>query len=95
MSSNAEENEDYLLLKWGTIKGWNFANSPEAFEALKQYNKIGSSVSAIAQRDTDRQKELISIMIREVQGEVQNDWTGEVYTNREDAVKYVLEYRSK
>jgi hypothetical protein len=33
---------DFLLLKWGTLKGWNFKNSPEAFEALKEYDSIGS-----------------------------------------------------
>ena len=87
-----EEINDYLLLKWGTLKGWDFGNSPKAFEALKKYNKLGSSMSAMAQKDTDKQKELICVMIENVKGEVQNDWTGEVYENREDAKKYVLEY---
>ena len=87
-----EENNDYLLLKWGTLKGWCFKNSPKAFEALKKYNELGSSFSAMAQRDTDKQKELICVMIDEVSGDVQNDWTGEIYKNKEDAKKYVLEY---
>lgn len=85
-------NNDYLLLKWGTLKRWCFENSPEAFEALKEYNQIGSSMSAMMQKDTPRQKELIFKMIDTVQGEVQNDWSGEVYENREDAKKYVMEY---
>jgi hypothetical protein len=89
---DTKENNDYLLLKWGTLKGWDFSNSPKAFEALKEYNSLGSSMSAMAQKDTDRQKELICIMIDNVQGHVQNDWTGEVYENKEDAKKYVLEY---
>lgn len=84
---------DYLLLKWGTLKGWCFENSPEAFEALKEYNSIGSSFSAMAQRDTPRQKELICIMIDKVNGPVSSDWTGEDWTdNREAAKKYVMEY---
>lgn len=86
------KNNDYLLLKWGTLKGWNFENSPEAFEALKEYDSLGASMSAMTQNDSDRQKELICIMIDKVNGEVQNDWTGEIYENREDAKKYVLEY---
>lgn len=88
------EKPDYLLLKWGTLKGWNFENSPKAFEALKEYNQIGSSFSAMAQNDTERQKELICIMIDEVKGPVQNDWSGEVYEDREQAKKYVLEHRA-
>lgn len=89
------ETNDYLLLKWGTLKGWCFKDSPKAFEALKEYNSLGSSFSVMAQRDTDRQKELICIMIDECIGEVQNDWSGEVYTNREDAKKYIMEYGKK
>jgi hypothetical protein len=84
--------KDHLLLKWGTLKGWHLKNSPEALEALKEYRKIGASVSAMAQRDTPRQTELICIMIDKVNGEIQNDWTGEVYENREDAKKYIMEY---
>lgn len=87
--------DDYLLLKWGTLKRWNFENSPKAFEALKEYAKLGYSMSAISQKDTDRQKELICVMIDNVQGEVQNDWTGEVYENREYAKNYVLNYEEK
>lgn len=87
-----KENNDYILLKWGTLKGWCFENSPEAFEALQEYDKIGSSMSAMMQDDTPRQKELICTMIEKVNGEVQNDWSGEVYVNKEDAKKYVMEY---
>lgn len=87
------ENKDYLLLKWGTLKGWCFQNSPEAFEAYKEYVEIGSSYSAMAQRDTDRQKELICIMIDKVNGPVSSDWTGEDWTdNRQAAKDYVLNY---
>lgn len=84
--------KDYLLLKWGTLKGWNFENSPESFEALKEYDLIGASLNAADQEDTPRQKELICVMIDKVNGEVQNDWTGEIYENREDAKKYVMDY---
>lgn len=87
---------DYLLLKWGTLKGWNFQNSPEAFEALKEYAKIGSCISAMLQKDTNRQKELICIMIDNVKGPVQSDWDGADWTNDRDAAKkYVMEYSAK
>lgn len=68
-----EKNNDYLLLKWGTLKGWCFKNSPKAFEALKEYKEIGSSFSAMMQKDTPRQKELICIMIDNVNGPITND----------------------
>ena len=91
-----QENKDFLLLKWGTLKGWRFENSPEAFAALEEYGKIGSSLSAMMQRDTPRQKELICIMIDKVNGSVQSDWTGEDWTNnRDEAKKYILEYGKK
>jgi len=89
-------NKDYLLLKWGTLKGWCFQNSPEAFEALKEYSEIGASVSSMMQNNTDRQKELICVMIDKVNGTVQSDWTGEDFTNnREKAKQYVINYGTK
>ena len=84
---------DYILLKWGTLKGWCFENSPEAFEALKEYNKLGSSYSAMMQHDTPEQKELICKMIDKVNGSVSSDWTGEDWTdNREAEKNYIMEY---
>lgn len=91
----SKENNDYLLLKWGTLKGWCFENSPEAFEALKEYNSLGASMSAMAQKDTPRQKELICQMIDKVNGPIQNDWTGETYDDKEKAKEYILEYGNK
>ena len=87
-----KENNDCLVLKWGTLKGWNFKNSPKALKAFEEYQSLCFSFSAMAQRDTQRQKELICIMIDEVNGSIQNDWTGETYTDKEEAKKYVLEY---
>ena len=88
----SNETSDYILLKWGTLKGWSFHNSPEAFEALKEYSSLGYGHGAMSQKYTPRQKELICKMIDLVNGEVQNDWSGKVYENKEDAKKYVLEY---
>ena len=91
-----KKNEDFLLLKWGTLKGYCFENSPEAFEALQEYGEIGASMSVMLQKDTPRQKELLCIMIDKVNGSVQSDWTGEDWTNnREAAKKYVMEYGNK
>ena len=92
----AKKNQDFILLKWGTLKGFCLENSPEAFAAVEEYYKIGSCMSAMMQKDTDRQKELLCIMIDKVNGEVSSDWTGEDWTNDRDAAKkYVMEYGIK
>lgn len=87
-----EESSDYILLKWGTLKAWSFHNSPESFEYFKKYASFGQSYGAMTQRDTIEQKELLLKMIDTLNGEVQNDWTGEIYENKEDAKKYIMEY---
>lgn len=84
---------DYILLKWGTLKGWCLENSPEAFEALKEYGEIGSSFSAMMQRDTPRQKELICTMIDKVNGTVTLDWDGiDCTDDHQKAKDYVMNY---
>lgn len=91
--TESEENNDYILLKWGTLKGWCFKNSPKAFEALKEYKSLGTSFSAMAQKDTDRQKEFICIMIDNVNGSITSDWSGEDFTNnRKGAKDYIMNY---
>lgn len=87
------KNSDYLLLKWGTLKGWNFENSPKSMKAMKKYLKIGASYSVMLQVDTQEQKKLICEMIDGVNGTITLDWTGEDCTNdKEKAKKYVTEY---
>jgi len=54
-----ENNNDYLLLKWGTIKGYSLKNSDEAWELMKKYNELGTCMSVMVQRDTPEQKEFI------------------------------------
>lgn len=89
------ETREYILLKWGTLKGWNFVGNEKLCHLMEEYVSIGSSYSAMAQVDTPRQKEIICLMIDECHGDIQNDWTGEIYANKESAKKYVLEYNSK
>ena len=84
--------DEYLLLKWGTLKGWNFGENEKAIELLREYIDLGSSMSVMLQKDTPKQKELICQMIDAVNGEIQNDWTGEIMT-KEAAKDYVMTYR--
>lgn len=83
--------KDSLTLKWGTLKAWHF-ETEECRRLLQQYVDLGSSVSAMAQRDTPEQKALICQMIDACDCEqIYLDWDGE-YVTKEAAKKYVMEY---
>ena len=83
--------QDRLTLKWGTLKAWGF-HSEKAIKLLKEYGEIGSSMSAMMQHDTPRQKEIICELIDEGNFEkVYLDWTDEK-VSKEEAKKYVMEY---
>ena len=86
-----EIEKSYLLLKWGTLKGWNLT-SDKMRELMDEYLSLGASWSAMTQHDTQRQKEIICQLIDECDGDIQNDWSGEIYTDKEEAKKYILEY---
>jgi len=43
------ENQDYITLKWGTLKSWKLT-SPKAKELIKQYNEVGSCVPVMLQK---------------------------------------------
>lgn len=88
MSDNIEE-KDHLTLKWGTLKSWSF-HSEKGLELLKEYNGIGSSMSAMMQKDTPRQKEIICELIDEGNfTEVYLDWDGK-NVSKDEAKKYVM-----
>lgn len=82
---------DSLLLKWGTVKRWDFKNEDcEAWQLLKEYLK-DSPLSCMANHPTEERKELLCKVIDKLNGEIQNDWTGEIMT-KEEAKKYILQY---
>jgi hypothetical protein len=81
---------EYLLLKWGTLKGWEL-KSEKSFAALRKYVDGGVSISAMAQHDTDEQKAALCELIDAVDGEIINDWSGEHMTKYEAKV-YIMEY---
>jgi hypothetical protein len=87
------DGKDHLLLKWGTLKSWNF-NSEEGKELLKQYFALGSSMGAMQQKDTQEQKELICKMIDVCDSPIREDWGG-TYMTKQEAKEYVLEYGKK
>jgi len=84
------EKQDYVTLKWGTLKAWRFT-SKKGKELFKKYCDLGSSLSAMAQRDTPEQKQLICEMIDIVPGDIFLDWDDK-YVSKKEAKKYVMEY---
>lgn len=88
-----EDKKDHLTLKWGTLKDWSF-HSEKAKKLFKEYSEIGSSMSAMMQHDTPRQKEIICELIDEGNfKQVYLDWDGK-WISKEEAKKYVMDYKS-
>jgi hypothetical protein len=81
---------DSLTLKWGTLKGWDIQNE-ETFALLQKWADLGSSYSAMAQRDTPEQKALICEIIDRIDGPIWNDWEGTKMT-QDEAKAYVMNY---
>lgn len=83
---------EYLLLKWGTLKGWNL-ETDKSREAAQRYADMGMSMGAMQQRDTPEQQQALCDLIDAIDGPITNDWSGEEMS-KDEAKRYVLEYRS-
>ena len=53
---------EHLLLKWGTLKGWN-VECEASTAALKRYFDDSVSASAMTQHDTPEQKQALCDLI--------------------------------
>ena len=84
---------EHLLLKWGTLKGWDVTGNEAAIAALGRYHDEPTSLGAMQQNDTSGQKQALCALIEAVDGPITNDWSGENMT-KDEAKKYVLEYRT-
>lgn len=83
---------EHLLLKWGTVKGWN-SLTDRSVEIMKRVFADGVSMScALDHPDQDRRL-ILCELIDQLDGDIQNDWTGEPMSKNE-AKKYVMDYRS-
>lgn len=83
--------DQHLLLKWGTLKGWDVTGNDDALAALRRYHDGPVSMGCMSQRDTADQKQALCDLIDAIDGPIQNDWSGEEMT-KDEAKKYVLEY---
>jgi hypothetical protein len=84
---------EHLLLKWGTLKGWDLGDNTEALAAAKRYEAGEMSASAMAQHDTPEQQQALCDLIDAIDGPITNDWSGEKLT-KEQAKAYIREYRA-
>lgn len=81
-----------IELKWGTLKCWSGLGE-KSLAIVQRWADLGYSMSAMAQHDTPEQKTLLCDLIDAVDGEIINDWTGELMS-KDEAKKYVMEYRT-
>jgi hypothetical protein len=84
------ENEDYVTLKWGTVKSYNIVTD-EVWDLMKKYLEMGTSMSAMAQRDTPDQKQLLCDIITLIGKPVYLEWDGK-YVSVEKAKEYIMNY---
>lgn len=79
-----------LLLKWGTVKGWDDL-SEKSQEIMARFFADGVSMSCAMDKPGDDRRAILCELIDQLDGEIQNDWSGEILS-KDDAKKYVLEY---
>src|ERR1700751_367564 len=53
---------DSIILKWGTLKGWDI-QTEKGMALLRRYVELGASYGAAQQRDTPEKKEIICQLI--------------------------------
>ena len=82
--------EEHLLLKWGTLKSWEFT-SDKGKKLLQEYFDLGSSYGAAQQKDSPRQKEITCELIDICDSPIQEDWGG-TYMTKQEAKEYVQNY---
>lgn len=92
--SDANQRQDYICLKWGTLKAWHL-HSEAGIELLKKYHALGTSGSCMCQHDTPEQVSLICQMIDECNAEtIHLEWDG-VDVSKDEAKEYVMNYGKK
>lgn len=79
-----------LLLKWGTIKGFDDLTDKSA-EIIKRYFADGVPFGCATDHPDDARKAILCELIDQIDGTIQNDWTGKIMS-KDEAKKYVLQY---
>ena len=90
MSEGLIDEKPTLLLKWGTVKGWNDFKEGECFDLLKKYLE-DSSFSCAMDKPDEARKAILCELIDKFDGTIWNDWDNKKMTKKQ-AKKYVMEY---
>lgn len=89
-TTSDKKGKEYLLLKWGVIKGWEDLTE-RSVAILERYYKDGRPMSCMADRPDDERKQILCELIDQLDGSIWSDWDG-IELSKEEAKKYVLEY---
>ena len=81
-----KKSDSYLLLKWGTIKGWNISDDAQ-LDLLREIIEYDHP-------DADRKEKICKLidMMAKAGHTIRNDWSGEIYKSAKAAKKYIMEY---
>jgi hypothetical protein len=79
-----------LTLKWGTVKGWRDLRE-SSVQILERYYADSVPMSAMGDRPDAARKETLCELIDQLDGEIWNDWSGELMT-KDQAKEYVRSY---
>jgi len=82
------DSEDYITLKWGTLKSWQLTSN-RGRELIKRYYELGTCMSAALQHDTPEQKRIICEIIDIVPGDIYLAWDDK-YVSKGEAKQYVM-----
>jgi hypothetical protein len=85
-----EKMPESLLLKWGTVKGWDDL-SDKSQEIMQRYFADGVPWSCATDKPDDARKAILCELIDQFDGEIQSDWSGEIMT-KDEAKRYVQDY---
>lgn len=81
---------EYLLLKWGTVKGWDDLGE-KSQEIIGRYFAEGVPMGCATDHPDDERKAILCELIDQFDGEIQNDWSGKTMT-KDEAKEYVMQY---
>ncbi len=98
--------ENYVLLKWGSLKGYNFNDEfaeknkevveelPEVWDKIYENHCSATGGSEEVQKNNDLKNELLNVLekLYNLGVPIQNNWDGTYYNNFDDIKDYILNY---
>ncbi len=84
-------NNDYIVLKWGTLKAWDLEHNPECVELIEKYRKDGVCLSVALQKDTNNQQNILCEIVKKIDGSISNGWDNKELT-KDEAIDYIRSY---